>query len=187
MPDTDTGASTAPTKRTQPICSTCKSTDVLCDAWAEWNAEKQDWELRATFDAAHCNTCDGPTKLEWQEITETRTDRIRRLNDEMRAAVLSGNVEPYGTMVVTIGIQSLLRDGGEPAFQQLRTAIAEFDAFDEDNDPHLEHDFGALTFLGKKIFFKLDYYAPDMMHRSEDPSNREKTVRVLTIMLAEEY
>lgn len=187
MPDNENPAQSAPSKRTQPICSTCNSTDVLCDAWAEWNTEVQDWELRATFDAAHCNNCDGPTKIDWQEITETKTERIRRLNDEMRAAVLSGNVEPYGTMVITIGIQALLREGGESAFEILRQTVAEFDDFDEENDPHLEHDFGALTFLGKKIFFKLDYYAPGMVHGSEDPSDREKTVRVLTIMLAEEY
>jgi hypothetical protein len=36
-------------------------------------------------------------------------------------------------------------------------------------------------------FFKIDYYAPDMQSGSEDPTNAEKTLRVLTIMRADEY
>lgn len=40
---------------------------------------------------------------------------------------------------------------------------------------------------GEKIFWKIDYYAPDLVHRSEDPFDTKQTVRVLTIMLAAEY
>ena len=60
-------------------------------------------------------------------------------------------------------------------------------SFLKDNDPHGEHDFGALEYLGQNLFWKIDYYAPDMLHGSEDPSDIAKTVRVLTIMLASEY
>ncbi len=65
--------------------------------------------------------------------------------------------------------------------------IAGFDAFDADYDPWREHDFGAFDFEGQKLFWKIDAYAPDMEHGSEDPTDLVKTVRVLTIMLAEEY
>ena len=47
-------------------CSKCKSTDILADAWAEWNIETQSWELQNVFEysGGHCNACDGPTRLE---------------------------------------------------------------------------------------------------------------------------
>ena len=46
------------------VCRTCKGTDVVRDAWAVWNEELQQWELGSLYDHAHCNTCDGETKLE---------------------------------------------------------------------------------------------------------------------------
>jgi Protein of unknown function (DUF3768) len=38
-----------------------------------------------------------------------------------------------------------------------------------------------------KIFWKIDYFAPDMESGSADPADPKQTVRVLTIMLASEY
>ncbi|WKL23776.1 DUF3768 domain-containing protein (plasmid) [Agrobacterium tumefaciens] len=66
-------------------------------------------------------------------------------------------------------------------------AVQSFKAFTPDNDPHGEHDFGAVVIESQKVFWKIDYYAPDMMHGSEDPSDPKQTRRVLTIMLAGEY
>ena len=65
--------------------------------------------------------------------------------------------------------------------------IADFNQFDEDNDPHGEHDFVSVEVCGRKVFAKLDYYHPDMEQGSEDPSDPTRTVRVMTVMLAEEY
>jgi len=70
---------------------------------------------------------------------------------------------------------------------KIRKALVLYDDFSEDNDPYGEHDFGSFKIEGHKLFWKIDYYAPDMRHGSEDPADPDVTVRVLTIMLASEY
>jgi hypothetical protein len=85
--------------------------------------------------------------------------------------------------MMTSGVNALDDDTKAEALERLRT----FQAFNEDNDPHHEHDFGAFEIAGDKFFFKIDYYAPDMEHGSEDPADPQKTTRVLTLMKANEY
>jgi Protein of unknown function (DUF3768) len=109
---------------------------------------------------------------------ETRKEVIRRLNDELRTSR-----SPKGKIVMTSGIQSL----GAVAIAKLVQAIAAFDQFNGDNDPHSEHDFGAIDFEGNRIFWKIDYYDRSLEYGSEDPANPNITARVMTIMLAEEY
>ena len=62
-----------------------------------------------------------------------------------------------------------------------------FTEFNAENDPLGEHDFGTIELDGETYFFKIDYYSPDMQGGSEDPSSPEQTVRVMTIMRADEY
>ena len=64
---------------------------------------------------------------------------------------------------------------------------ATFDAFDEDNDPHGEHDFGSFELAGRTFFWKIDYYDPNLEFGAEYPSDPSKTKRILTLMLADEY
>lgn len=108
---------------------------------------------------------------------DPKTLRIRELNDVFRTTWLTGRV------LMTEGIRELPDDVQSRIAEQVQT----FSTFSEDNDPHGEHDFGALTVDGLKVFWKIDYYAPDMMHGSEDASDPKLTKRVLTIMLADEY
>lgn len=110
------------------------------------------------------------------------TARIRELNDRFR----KGDIAVPGKTMMTIGVQALI-DGDPLKAMALLAAIRDFDAFDAGNDPYDEHDFGAFQFDGEKLFWKLDYYAPDLEHGSQDPSDPELTVRVMTIMLAQEY
>lgn len=110
--------------------------------------------------------------------TDAKTARIRELNDLLRTNFFSG-----GKVMITSGIAALK----EGVRREVISAVQTFSDFIEDNDPHGEHDFGAVTVDGHKVFWKIDYYAPDMMHGSEDPSDPRQTVRVLTIMLASEY
>ena len=42
------------------VCDECGSTNILRDAWAEWNVEKQDWVLSEYFDNTECGDCGGP-------------------------------------------------------------------------------------------------------------------------------
>ena len=65
--------------------------------------------------------------------------------------------------------------------------VAAFSNFTPENDPHGEHDFGSFKIDNQKFFWKIDYYDKEMEQGSKDPSDPEKTTRVLIIMLAEEY
>ena len=70
---------------------------------------------------------------------------------------------------------------------ELFRKIAFFTNFDPENDPHGERDFEAVDLDGEKYFWKIDLYALEMMHGSEDPLDLTKTRRVLTIMHCSEY
>jgi Protein of unknown function (DUF3768) len=67
------------------------------------------------------------------------------------------------------------------------TSIRAFDNFDEDNDPHGEHDFGLIEDGDVRYFWKIDYYDTDMELMLPDPADSSVTTRVLTVMLSDEY
>lgn len=108
------------------------------------------------------------------------TAKIRELNDQMRS---NWFIHPNSRYMITDGITALPPE----ELTLIIEKIQNFSDFVNNNDPHKEHDFGAIEVGDNKIFWKIDYYAPDMMHGSEDPGDPEKTVRVLTVMLAGEY
>ena len=78
-------------------------------------------------------------------------------------------------------------DLGAKRQMAILSAIAAFDGFDPGDDPYGEHDFGALTVEGERIFFKIDYLDRSLTGHSPDPADPTVTARVLTIMLAEDY
>lgn len=62
------------------VCRTCKSEDVLCDAYAAWNTTTQEWEVENTFDkGAYCNVCDGETRLDMVELDPKDDDEAAAL------------------------------------------------------------------------------------------------------------
>jgi Protein of unknown function (DUF3768) len=112
-----------------------------------------------------------------ETTTLSKADRIRLLNDNFRTTFCGGRV------LTTAGVAELPLD----VKARLFLAVQSFSNFTNANDPHREHDFGAIELQGERYFFKLDYYDIDCRFGSEDPSDPEKTTRVLTIMRADEY
>ena len=56
------------------ICSYCGSENVMADAYAAWNIERQEWELVNTFDkGAVCDDCDGETRIKERELDDAPT------------------------------------------------------------------------------------------------------------------
>lgn len=109
----------------------------------------------------------------------SRQALIRDLNDGVRADRPTG----AGRWVFTRGVSALGADLVACALAKVRA----FDRFEEDNDPHGEHDFGAFEYKRWKIFWKIDYYDPTLREGSPAPENIAVTRRVITVMLAEEY
>jgi hypothetical protein len=85
--------------------------------------------------------------------------------------------------MITSGIEAL----GTAALARILAAVAGFDAFTADNDPHGEHDCAILTVDGIRVLFKIDYFDCDLTDHSPDPSDPSVTRRVMTVMRADEY
>ncbi len=109
--------------------------------------------------------------------TATKNERIRSLNDELRRYRRGGRV------VMTSGIDAL----GPETTARIFAAVAAFDDFNGDNDPHGEHDCASMTVDDLKIIWKIDYYDNALQYASPDPTDPAQTTRVMTVMLAEEY
>ena len=103
---------------------------------------------------------------------------ITELNDEFRK-----NPMRYGRLMLTAGVNAK----GQDFVARALRCIAGYENFPHGDDPYGEHDFGAFVLDRERIFFKIDYYDPTMEFGSEDPSDSTKTVRVMTVMLADEY
>jgi hypothetical protein len=108
---------------------------------------------------------------------DTKTARIRALNDQLRQNFAEG------IAVMTPGVAAL----GPAAVERIVKTIAVFDDFCHANDPYEEHDFGAFEVDGHMIYFKIDYFDRELSMHSPDPADPSVTQRVITIMLAEEY
>ncbi len=102
-------------------------------------------------------------------------NKMRELNDTARQAFTGCRV------MITRGVAAL------DCVDAVMAAVRSFSTFDADNDPYGEHDFGSFAVAGERLFWKFDYYDTDMQMASLDPSDDTVTVRVLSIMLADEY
>lgn len=112
------------------------------------------------------------------EVETGEATMIRHLNDRFRQHGIG-----QGSVMVTYGVYAL----GEEFVASAVAAVRDFDSFTADNDPHGEHDFGAVQVDEEKIFFKIDYYNLSLAAHSPNPADASVTHRVLTIMSAAEY
>lgn len=111
-----------------------------------------------------------------------KSDIIRAHNDQFR----HGHGGIQGMITITSGVAALLDEHGSDPLAVIH-AVQAFDTFTEDNDPHGEHDFGAFEFFGQKCFWKIDLYNQALDAFTPDPTDPQRTHRVLTILLASEY
>jgi hypothetical protein len=87
-----------------------------------------------------------------------------------------------GRIMLTAGVNAL-SDATKAA---LITKVRAFDGFGSRNDTIGEHKFINIEHEGIQYFGVIDYFAPDLCHVSNDPSDTTRTARVLTIMRADE-
>ncbi len=102
---------------------------------------------------------------------------ITALNDRFRKTLFGGKV------LLTAGITAFSQEQQQAILAQIQS----FTDFTSENDPYGEHDFGTFEYHGVRIFWKIDYYDLSLTYGSEHPEDPTQTVRVLTVMLAEEY
>ena len=109
--------------------------------------------------------------------TVSPAERIRALNDAFRRTFVGGAV------MITAGVEAMPVEQRRSLLAKVRAS----DVFSEDNDPHGEHDFLSFEHCNRTFFWKCDYYDKEMDGGSEDPADPDKTTRVGTLMLAEDY
>ncbi len=103
--------------------------------------------------------------------------KIAALNDALRRHGTGGRI------MITAGIQAL----GPKAVAEIVKSVRAYNSFTKDNDPWNEHDCALLTVNENRVMFKIDYYDRNMEYASPNPADPAVTVRVMTILLGEEY
>jgi hypothetical protein len=85
--------------------------------------------------------------------------------------------------VLTDGVAAL----GPETVATIFAAVRRFADFNPDNDPWGEHDCASLTVGEIRLIWKVDYFDRSRRIHSPEPADPKVTVRVLTVMLADEY
>ncbi len=115
---------------------------------------------------------------------DTRTLRIRELNDSLRAHFPISN--DGGAVFFTKSVMGCVWNN--VAFWNILVkTVREFDGFTDDNDPHGEHDMAFFECGGLRLFWKIDYYDHERSGHSPDEADPAVTTRILTVGAADEY
>lgn len=95
--------------RTHMVCAMCGSTDVRADAYAEWDADTDQWVLHSTYDEKHCESCEIRTSLlEVDEATQIEIQAFGMVNVEDGSRLAEDNETPvfFDVMVTTTPFKS---------------------------------------------------------------------------------
>lgn len=103
--------------------------------------------------------------------------RIKARNDLLRIR------HRRGVVMISAGVKAL----GIVTVRRVLHRVATYDGFTPDSDPYGLHDYGSFFFEGHRIAWKIDYYDSTMTGGSPDPADDDRTTRVMTVMLIEEY
>lgn len=111
-----------------------------------------------------------------------KTEAIARLNDRARHGL-----DRRARIVMTRGLLAKLSDGTyiDDVLAQAATLAALRKCTFAEGSP--ERDFARFEVNGTPALMKIDYFADDMEHGSEDPADASATIRVVTIMAPEDY
>lgn len=96
-----------------------------------------------------------------------RRQHIAALNDALRTTFAGGRVQ------ITPSVYAL----DDRLRGRALSALARYSSF----DPESEHDCGVFIFAGFAFEWRIEYRAADGTGVSPDPTNPEKTLRVLTL------
>lgn len=113
----------------------------------------------------------------------SRADLIASQNDRFRRDILAGVSTIPGRYLLTRGVRALC----EMEMLVVMMKVASFSNFEPGNDPYGEHDFGVVEVAGERFYWKVDYYDADLACASVNPTDLSVTIRVLTVMRADEY
>lgn len=126
------------------------------------------------------------------QSANSHSEAIARLNDAVRLGH-----DSRARIMITRGVADLLDTTAADSYvaaqglvnqASLMRQIAQA-PIDPGDDPYGERDFGAVTLMSVRLFWKIDAYAANgtFDHGSEAPWDAAVTIRVLTIMRADEY
>lgn len=110
-------------------------------------------------------------------LSPDKVARIRELNDAFRTSFKGGKV------MMTASVAALASELRAAALFELHR----FNNFNDGNDPRGEHDFGNFDLGHYRFFFQISYFGRTYEEASEDPSDPNRTKRVLVLMLAEDW
>lgn len=119
-----------------------------------------------------------------QASDAARTLTIAQLNDRVRLG-LDRNAR---ILITSNCLETLCGEGCAPTDRVLVQAelMAAFRhcQFSEDSP---ERDFGVVELRGRTVWMKIDYYDLTLDYGSDDPADASVTIRVMTILLPEDY